>query len=90
MVCTQNYEAPMGQEYALVFDGKEHPVEGPNNTLAARKITERSYEEKWMRNGKLHTTSTITVSSDGQELIEQHQPGDAHAEPSMFVYRRAK
>jgi hypothetical protein len=85
------YEGPNRQEYTLVFDGKEHPAEGgANDALAALKINERSYEEKWTRNGKLATTATITVSADGQELIEAHQPGDATGEPSTYVYRRAK
>jgi DNA-binding PadR family transcriptional regulator len=85
------YEAPIRQEYTLVFDGKEHPAENrANETLTARKINERSFEEKWTRNGKLSTTSTITVSPDGQELIEQHQPSEATGEPSTYVYRRAK
>jgi hypothetical protein len=84
------YDGPFAQEYDLIFDGKEHTVEagGPSN-LTARVINDRSIEEKWSRDGKLFVTSTISISPDGRELIEQHQPGDAHAEPSTYVYRRA-
>ena len=87
-----HYEGINSQEYTLIFDSKPHGVEsaGPNGTLTARKINDRSIEEQWARDGKLFTKSTITVSSDGQELVEHQQPGGPHAEPSTFVYRRAK
>jgi hypothetical protein len=86
------YDGPLAQEYDLVFDGREREVDGggPTASLVVRKVNDRSVEEKWTRDGKLFTTSTITVSADGQELIERHQPADAHAEPSIYVYRRVK
>jgi hypothetical protein len=63
---------------------------GPNVTLTAKKINEHTIEETWTRGGKLFNTSTISVAADGQQLTEQHQPGDAHDEPSMYVYRRVQ
>jgi hypothetical protein len=86
------YEGMMPQEYTLVFDGKPHAVEslGPDQTLTARKINERTIEEQWTRDGKPLTTSTITVSADGQELVEHQQFNGPHTEPSDFVYHRAK
>ena len=86
------YDAPMRQEYTLIFDGKEHEVTaaGGNDRLSVRKLNERSFEERWTRDGKLMTTSTITVSSDGQELVEQHQPSGQGGESSTYVFRRVK
>jgi hypothetical protein len=87
------YEGPMQQEYTLTFDGQPHTVDsggGPTADLTARKINERTIEEHWTRQGKPFTTSTITVSTGGQELTEHTQPADGRGEPSTYVYRRAK
>jgi hypothetical protein len=86
------YDGPMADEYTLIFDGKEHPggTGTPNTNVTARKINDRSLEERWTRDGKVFSTSTITISTDGQELTEQQQPGNPQGEPSMFVYRRTK
>lgn len=82
----------MADQYTLVFYEKEHPggAGTPNTNVTARKINDRSFEEKWTRDGKVFSTSTIRVSADGQELTEQQQPGDPQNEPSTFVYRRTK
>ena len=84
------YEGMMPQEYDLLFDGKQRPVEAAGGDLIARRIDDHTIEEQWTRDGKLFTTSTITVSPDGQELTERSQRPDAHSEPSMTVYRRTK
>lgn len=86
------YTGPIADEYTLVFDGKEHSgsTGTPSGTkLTAKKIDERTIQEKWTRDGKPFSTSTITVSQDGNELTERQQPGDPQGEPSIFVYRRA-
>ena len=87
------YEAPIQQEYTLTFDGQAHAIDsgsGPSADLIARKINERTIEENWTAQGKAFTTSTITVSADGQELTERNQPAEGRGEPSTYVYRRAK
>jgi hypothetical protein len=44
----------MTDKYMLIFDGKEHPggTGTPNTNVTARKINDRSIEEKWTRDGQ--------------------------------------
>jgi len=75
----------------VTFDGKDHPMLGPNalpgSTSSARRVNERTLEITTRINDKVTGTQEDTLSSDGKTLtITVHAPG--RTAPSIFVFER--
>jgi hypothetical protein len=75
----------------VTFDGKDHPVVGPNapagTTSSARRVNERTLEITTRIGDKVAGTQEDTLSSDGQTLtMTVHAAG--RSAPSIFVFDR--
>ena len=75
----------------VTFDGKGHPLVGPNAsagaTSSARRVNERTLVITTRINDKVTGTQEDTLSSDGKTLtITVHAPG--RTAPSIFVFER--
>ncbi len=75
----------------LMFDGKDHPVEGPtvpaNFTIAATSKGERSFELVEKIGGKVVYRGTYTLSADGKTLTATFAP-EGTTEQVTAVYDR--
>jgi len=75
----------------LTFDGKAHPLMGPNApagaTSSARRVNERTLEITTRINGKVTATQEDTLSSDGKNLtVTIHAAG--RTAPNILVFER--
>jgi hypothetical protein len=75
----------------VTFDGKDHPLVGPNalpgSTSSARRVNERTLEITTRLNDKVAGTQEDTLSSDGKTLtMTVHAAG--RTAPSMLVFER--
>jgi hypothetical protein len=75
----------------VTFDGKDHPLVGPNApagaTSSAARVNERTLEITTRINGKVAGTQESTLSSDGKILtITIHVAG--RAAPNILVFER--
>ena len=75
----------------LTFDGKDHPLVGPNafpgSTSSARRVSERTLEITTRISDKVAGTQEDTLSPDGKTLtVTVHAPG--RATPNILVFER--
>jgi hypothetical protein len=59
-----------GTNWEAKLDGKEYPVKGTyaNETVSLRKLSDRSIEATFKRDGKVESVDKITVSPDGKKM----------------------
>jgi hypothetical protein len=64
---------PTGGSYDAKFDGKDYPVKGnPNvSTVSLTKVSDRSFDETYKRDGKIVAVYHWTVSADGKAITEK-------------------
>jgi hypothetical protein len=76
------------QEFAVRFDGMEHPVDGARvpTTLTYKWIDDRTFEyvQKW--NGQIVATVRLAVSADGRTLTETGTDGAGRRD--VIVYEK--
>jgi hypothetical protein len=75
----------------VTFEGKDHPLVGPNApagaTSSARRVNERTLEITTRINDKVAGTQEDTLSSDGRTLtMTIHAPG--RTTPNILVFER--
>ncbi|WP_235186600.1 hypothetical protein [Dyella japonica] len=64
-----SFSMPNGQSYSAKIDGTEAPFQGdPGVTSVKVKVAGNTLEESDLRNGKVITVMTATVSADGKTL----------------------
>ena len=71
---------PTGESWEAKFDGKDYPVKGTydNETVSLKKLSDRSIEATYKRDGKLYSIHKITVSPDGKKMtsvVDNKQTG---------------
>ncbi len=59
----------MGKQYTFKIDGEEYPTSAPQETVAWKRIDDRTYEVVTKENGKVDTTSRREVSPDGKTVM---------------------
>ena len=61
---------PAHNEWTGKFDGKDYPVKGTyaNETVSLKKLSDRSIEATFKRDGKVESVDKITVSPDGKKM----------------------
>jgi hypothetical protein len=61
---------PNGESYDAKFDGKEYPIEGDpgHTTVSLRRISAKTIEETYQRDGKVDSIQRMTVSADGKSI----------------------
>ena len=64
--------SPTGESFTAPLDGKDYPLTGSYyvNSISLNRVDERTIEERSKRDGKLVSTSTLTISLDGKKLTE--------------------
>ncbi len=64
------FKADTGESYSAQFDGKEYPFQGDPGTTSVvlKKIDPTTFEETYMRDGKVTGSSKMTVSPDGKSM----------------------
>jgi hypothetical protein len=83
--------ASQGVTRNVTFDGRDHPLVGPNalpgSTSSARRVTERTLEITTRIGANVASTQEDTLSSDGKTLtMTVHAAG--RTAPSIFVFER--
>lgn len=70
---------PAHSEYAAKFDGKDYPWKGNVNadTVALRRIDDRTIETVWKKGGNVTITLRAIVSSDGKTRTSTQTGVDA-------------
>jgi hypothetical protein len=65
-----SYSSPTGQSYTAKVGGGEAPYKGDPGTtsVSLKKINDRTVEETDMRDGKVISVATMTVSADGKKM----------------------
>jgi hypothetical protein len=61
---------PTGESWEAKVDGKDYPVKGTyaNETVSLKKLSDRSIEATFKRDGKVESVDKITVSPDGKKM----------------------
>ena len=61
---------PTGESWEAKFDGKDYLVKGTyaNETVSLKKLSDRSIEATFKRDGKVESVDEITVSPDGKKM----------------------
>ena len=79
---------PTGEHYDAKFDGKDYPYEGSGEIthVVLKKIGDRVIEETDKRNGKVESTSKMTVSPDGKTMTMVVH--DNQGRISTFVFNK--
>jgi hypothetical protein len=58
----------MGNQYMFKIDGSEHATSAPGETVAWKRIDNRTYEVVTKENGKIESTSRREISPDGDTV----------------------
>jgi hypothetical protein len=81
---------PYTVQYTATFDGSDHPMTGAANadTIALKRIDERTYEFTQKKTGKTTMTGKVQVSEDGSELTASTKGTDAKGEEfvNLMIY----
>jgi hypothetical protein len=61
---------PTGESWEAKVDGKDYPVKGTyaNETVSLKKLSDRSIEATFKRDGKVESVDKIMVSPDGKKM----------------------
>lgn len=79
---------------AVKADGMDHPVKGDKHvdTVAIKVVDDHTVQETYKKDGKVVSTSTMTVAADGKTATNEftHTDGADHATGKVVLKRVAK
>lgn len=79
-----------GGRLAVKYDGKDYPATGSplGDAVSIKKISDRSTQSTWKRNGKVVSIEVSTVAADGRTLTTRTKPANGQGPEIIHVWEK--